>query len=66
MDEKLEIVRSLTGLATKQDAARYVLAKGIESMNTPIQAQAMLKQLSDKYSPEEMLPLFEKLDQQKE
>ncbi len=62
MHEKIELVRDLTGFATTQEAARYIMAKGIESMNTPIQATIMMRQLSAQYTPEEMLPLFEKLD----
>ena len=62
MMERLEIVQEITGLPSMPEAARYAMAKGIESMNTQIQAVAMVKKLSSRFTPEELLPIFEKLE----
>ena len=62
MLRKLDLVNEITGMPSRTDAARYVMARGLETLNTPLSALAMMKRMGDQYSPDELLPLFAELE----
>ena len=56
---KLEGVMELTGLPSMTDAARYAMVRGIEQLAGQLKAVEMVKRMEDKFTPDELLPIFE-------
>ena len=61
MDRVVE-VREVTGLSTDTDAARYLIARGIESMSPQLNNLRLMKRLEAQYSPQEMLHFAQQLE----
>lgn len=53
--------KELLRLNDEASAVRYLVSRGMEAMATQLAARRMFAKLESQYSPQEMLPLFEKL-----
>ena len=60
---KLECVREITGLGSYPDAARYLMARGAEAMAAQIKAVEAVKDMADRFTPQELLPLIEQAEE---
>lgn len=62
--EKINLLGELTGLTSTPSAARYLIVRGIESMTPKLKILETTKKIEEKFTPEEMLPLFEKISKE--
>ena len=58
--------KELLRLNDEASAVRYLVARGMEALATQLAARRMFAKMETQYSPQEMLPLFEKMGAQLE
>jgi len=64
MVAKIDVVKDMTGLVENTEVVRYLVARGLEAMNAQISSQRLMSRMEHQYSPQEMLPLMEALQNQ--
>lgn len=57
--EQLAEVQELLGLNTPSEAVYYLTQRGLEQLSAQLASRRFLKEAQGKWSPEEMLPLFQ-------
>ena len=62
--EKINLIGELTGLTSTPSAARHLIVRGVESMASQLKILETTKKIEERFTPEEMLPLFEKISKE--
>jgi hypothetical protein len=60
--EYIQELKDVLGLNTEADVARYLIGRGLEASSTQLASLRMLHRMEERFTPEEMLPLFKELE----
>ena len=58
MSERLDEVQALTGIPTRPETARYVMARGFEGLATALANQRLVQRIGDEFTSEEAMRLL--------
>jgi hypothetical protein len=59
--ENLREIMALLRLNEESDAIRFLVHRGMEAMANQLHTRRMILRMEQQFSPQQMLPLFEKL-----